>query len=340
MTTKWFFGAPFAKSASDRWLMPFVPNDDDDLGFEVVPAAYSHDRSRKVTGVDAWRDYLHHGNALWAAASSESGRRGIITCFPQLPVAVGLRKRLARSDTPLVAWTFNLGQLYPGMRQRLSRATLSAVDRFIVHSRAEITAYSEWLDLPAERFRFVPLQRVTKPIEFSEDVEKPFLLSMGSARRDYRLLFEVVRELGFRTVVVAGEHAVAGLAIPPNVEIRSGLSAEQCAELVQRARFSVVPISNRETASGQVTLLEAMAYARSVIITSCPASIDYVVDGKDALLVRLGDHDDLKQAIRRLWEDAATRAEIGSAAHRSAVEKFSDEAIGKAMGAILREFSR
>ena len=335
----WYLAAPFIHNAADQWLTRFVPNDDVALQFHSVPAAYTHDRSRKVTGLEAWGDYLQHGNAVWRAARKDTGRRGILTCFPQLPITVGLHKRALFSKIPLVAWTFNLGKLYPGARRHLARATLPAVNRFIVHSRHEIAAYSEWLDMPAERFRFVPLQRNIRPITFKEDLDRPFVLSMGSAQRDYRLLFGTLGDLGYPAVIVASPHAVAGLSVPSNVEIRSDLSAAQCFELVQRARLSVIPVSNQHTASGQITLLDAMVFARAVVITDCPASADYVTDQHDAILVTHGDHDDMKTAIKQLWEDGVLRAAIGTAARETAINMFSDEAIGILMGNVLREVS-
>lgn len=333
----WYLAAPFIHDANDRWLTPFIPNEDDHFRFRPVVAQYHHDRSRKITGVDAWTDYLRHAGTAWAANRRAHGNCGILTCFPQLPAMIGLRKSLTHSKVPLVAWTFNLGTMYLGARRHLARFALSAVDRFIVHSRAEVTAYSEWLDLPRERFEFVPLQRATRAVTFDEDGERPFVLSMGSAHRDYRLLFAVLGELGYPSVIVAGLHAVEGLKIPPNVEVRSGLTAEQCHELVQRARLSVIPVANRNTASGQVTLLDAMVFGRPVIVTECPASVDYVRHGHDAYLVKHGDHDDMKSAIRRLWEDEPLRSAMGKAARISATENFSDEAIGRVMGRVLRD---
>jgi hypothetical protein len=332
----WYFAAPFIHSASDRWLGNFVPNEGKSLRFFSVPAMYEHDRSRRVTGLTAWMDYLHHGSVAWREASRTHAAAGIVTCFPQLALTVALRKRLSASHLPLVAWTFNLGTLYTGIRQRLARATLTAVDRFIVHSRAEISACSMWLDLPATKFEFVPLQRAIRSVVLAEEQKSPFVLSMGSAHRDYRLLLSVLSELGYPAVVVAGPHAVAGLTIPPNVDIRSGLSIEQCYELVQRARLNVIPVANQHTASGQVTLLDAMMYGRPVVITECPASVDYVINRHDALLVRHGDHDDMKSALRCLWEDASMREAIGRAARNTAIDRFSDAAIGRAMGNVLR----
>lgn len=333
---KWFLAAPFITDSSDQWLTPFVPPVQG-RSFESVPAAYAHDRSRKITSLGGWRDFFSHGALTWSRARSSAEASGIITCFPQLPIVVGLRKRLQRSQVPILAWTFNLGTLYPGARRALARTALAAVDRIVVHSTAEIESYSEWSGLPRERFRFVPLQRPIRAITVEEEQTDPFVLAMGTAHRDYRLLFDVLAELRYPAVVVSGPHAVAGLTLPPNVRLRSGLTAAQCHELAQRARVNVIPIANRETASGQVTLLEAMMFGRPVVATQCLATVDYARAGEDALLVPQGDAASLLQALRMLWLDKELRERIGRNARATAIARFSDEAIGIEFGRHLQE---
>lgn len=336
--TRWFVAASWLRSRDDKWrLTGFVPNADHALHFEVIPARYETDRSRKVASGRAWGGFMGHAAETWKAAVRSAGSRGIITAFPQLAAAVGLRKRLSNSDIPVLAWTFNMGRVYPGIRGHVSRIVLRRIDRFIVHSRAEIAAYSEWLDIPPERFTFLPFETPIREIEVAEDTEHPFIVSLGSAQRDYALLFAVLAELPLPAVVVAAPHAVAGLTAPPNVTVRSGLSASQCFELIQRARFVVIPVANQTTASGQVTMLDAMMYARPVIITSCPGSVDYISDGVDGLLVREGDRADLRTAMQRLWEDEPLRRAMGAAARQRGEQSFSERAIGIEMGRILRD---
>jgi Glycosyl transferases group 1 len=331
---KWFIAAPFITDSSDRWLTAFVP-DVEGRSFTFVPATYQHDRSRKFTGLSGWADYFAHGSETWRAARASSKRNGILTCFPQLPIVVGLRKRLTRSPIPVVAWMFNLGQLYGGVRRHMARQTLAAVDKIVVHSTAEVMAYSEWLQMPVERFQFVPMQCAAREITFLEDVDRPFVLSMGSAHRDYKLLFMVLADLGYPAVVVAGPHAVEGLVVPPNVQVQSGLTVAQCHALVQRARINVVPVANRHTASGQVTLLDAMMFSRAVVVTEGPSSVDYVHHGHDAILVRQGDAADMASALRMLWTDDLLRDALGRNARTSMLERFSDEAVGRELGFVL-----
>ncbi|GAO34669.1 group 1 glycosyl transferase [Sulfuricella sp. T08] len=332
----WFLSAPFIeKPDADTWLAPFVPGTRHT--FQPVPAPYQHDRSRRQTNTSQWKDYYSHGAATWSASRQYSNNTGIITVFPQLALTVGLHKRLARRATPLLAWTFNLGSTYGGAKKILARFALQSVDRFIVHSRREITSYSDWLDISPDRFRFVPLQRPVEPINFAEDEARPFVLSMGSARRDYRLFFEVMADLAYPTVVVAGAQALEGLHIPSNVTVHHNLNITQCHELAQKARINVVPIDNSTTASGQVTLIESMMYARPTIATQSIGTEDYVEDGKTALLVPAGDHDSMKLAIRSLWEDQQRRKDLGLAGRKYVEDYLSDAAAGRELALVLDE---
>lgn len=332
----WLLSAPFIKDpVVNTWLLPFVPGSRHT--FQPIPTRYNHDRSRRYTTAAQWLDYISHGAATWSASRKSSIETGIITIFPQLAMTVGLHKRLARRTTPLLAWTFNLGSLYGGPKKTLARFALHSVDRFIVHSGREIVSYSEWLDFPPDRFRFVPLQKPVEPIDFAEDEARPFVLSMGSARRDYRLFFQVMADLAYPTIVVAGAQALEGLRIPGNVTVHHNLNITQCHELVQKARVNVVPIDNPTTASGQVTLIESMMYARPTIATRSIGTEDYVEDGKTALLITAGDYDSMKFAIQSLWEDEQRRNSLGLAGRKYVENCLSDAATGHTLGLILDE---
>lgn len=334
---KWHIATPFSRHPDDLWLGNFVP-----AGrhrFETIPFEALHDRSRSHTSSRQWLDYLGQGQRAFREAYRSSEPAGIITCFPQLPVIIGGIERIARSRMPILAWSFNLGHTPDGLRRRLSRLSLAPIARFVVHSRAEVAAYSEWLDLPADRFEFVPLQRPATHFTSADELTSPYLIAMGSAGRDYGLLFRVVESLGLRTIVVAGRHAFEGLRIPENVEILSGLSIEQCHHLLSKARFSVTPIANTRTASGQVTLLDAMRFSKAQVVTACPGSVDYLTHDREALLVPAGDVDALRAAISRLWDDEVLRREMGMRARDRMVHEFSDEAVGLRLHRILNQLA-
>lgn len=331
---KWNIAAPFFQSPDSVWIDNYIY--DKDLVFEKIPRTVDfqswHTRKSNTTGAKEWLRY-------WSQAKRTltSPCDGLITVFPQLPVMAGLQMRFSHDDRPLVAWCFNLGACYPGLKQKLSRLALARVSKFVVHSTAEIYTYSNWLNVPCEKFAFVPLQRGDLPIEETEDTEDPFVLSIGSAKRDYATFFEAIGRLGYRTVVIASELAIKDQRIPDNVQVLHNLSHADCRRYVQRARINVVPINNNKTASGQVTVIEAMKFGRPVIASKCIGTVDYINHGVDGILVEPASVEDLSEAIETLWQDVNFRQRLSISAKDTADRKYSDQAAAESLGRILRE---
>ncbi|AWN47611.1 group 1 glycosyl transferase [Methylobacterium terrae] len=332
---QWILAAPFARNEEGDWITRYFGGH---ARFVTAPAPYDHDRSRAVTGSRQWFDYLWHAWQAWRLVrAAPRGGAGLLTCFPQLAATSALLKLVSgRHDVPLVAWCFNLGRTPGGWRGRLARLVLRQVDVFVVHSRREIALYAAWLDLPAERFVFVPLSIRDEPRETREDEAAPFLLAMGSANRDYRTLAEAVARLGLPTVVVAGHHATAGLELPPNVTVRRDLTLAECHDLCGRARVNVVPLRDTSFTSGQVTVLEAMMLGKPVVATRAAGTEDYVVEGENGLLVPPEDAPALAAAIAALWDDPAARARLGAGARRTVQEGTTFRAVAPAMAAVLK----
>lgn len=332
---RWNIAAPFFQSEKSIWIDDQI--DDESFVFEKVPrpaeAQSWHSRKTKVTGLRGWLGHWNH-----AKLSLDSRSDGLITLFPQLPVAAGLQMKTNRDTRPLIAWCFNLGACYPGLKQKLSKLALSRVSKFIVHSTAEIESYSTWLNIPPEKFVFVPLQRGNFEIEENEELEDPFILSVGSAKRDYATLFKATEILGYKTIIIASELAVKGLKIPKNVSVLHNLSHAECRRYVQRARINVIPIDNNQTASGQVTVIEAMKFGRPVIASRCVGTVDYINSGADGILVEPNSVEELTTNIKDLWLNSSHRNQLGHAAKQTADSKYSDKAAAESLKQILTEF--
>ena len=329
----WVVAAPFiTQSAEQGWLTRYVPREKHDFTLVPAPARTGewHKRSSKTTDSQEWGIIWKH-----AKLALREAHGGIITHFPQLAAAVGLRRRFLRVRRPHLAWSFNLGQMYGGLKGRLARIALGKVDRFVVHSRREIEQYGTWLKLPRERFEFVPIQRADIPVQYEEERTDPFVLAMGSAGRDYPTFLAAVAKLKLPTIVVVAPHSIDGAQIPANVTVKSGLTFAQCHELAQKVRVNIVPIANEQTASGQVTVVEAMTMGRPLIATRCMGTEDYVEGEKTGILVEPRSTEALADSIARLWNDEPLRLRLGAGAREYARTHFSNEAVAKELVRIL-----
>ncbi|EAZ94198.1 hypothetical protein CY0110_09997 [Crocosphaera chwakensis CCY0110] len=321
-----------------RWLDDFVPSGEHQ--FTKIPRKENstnlgwHNRSSRNTPLEEWLIHWNQSGDAWGQTIG-----GCITVFPQLASLIGWRKRFSRKNVPVIAWCFNIGKLYSGIKQSLASAGLREIDQFVVHSKKECETVSSWLKLPESRFKFIPLQRAPIPIVTSEEMDNPFVVAMGSANRDYQTLFNAVKKLGVRTIVVAAQHSIQGLAIPSNVEVRSGLTPQQCHVLAQKARVNIIPLIEHTTGAGQVTIVEAMRMSRPVIATRCVGSEDYIDHGRTGLFVKPYSIDDLSSAIAQLWSDEKLRSSMAKEAGNYAEMNFSDESAGRHLGKILDQLT-
>lgn len=335
----WKVLTPFTPSAQVGWIPACIG--DPNLTFEAIPSDYDHDRSRRLSGWLEWIDYARHAMRAWfKRPTNRDARLGYLTSFPQLPICLGLIKRLTFSNVPIVAWCFNLGSTYGGAKGVLARFASKAIDVFVVHSTAEIEIYSKWLRLPRDKFVYVPLSVEMKPLPAVACAVDPFVLALGTANRDYDSLVKALSPLGYRTIIIAGPKAVQNLKLPPFVEHKSGLPLEECHKLSRAAELIVISLKEVEAASGQVSFLETMMFGRPVIATRAPGTVDYIQDGEDGILVEPGDVEALRSAICRLWNDENLRKQLGNAARSSFENSFTFRAVAPKMNQILNTFDR
>jgi glycosyltransferase involved in cell wall biosynthesis len=329
---RWAIIAPFFTEPGPAPARPSIWIDDFDFSgrhqYVKIPAIRAgrpeswHVRKRRSTPFAIWIEHWRQ-----ARRGLQADCDGLITVFPQLALTAAIHKAfsLTRRKTLLLAWCFNVGERPPWPRPVIAGIFLRYVDQFVVHSRGEIDTLHRWFGIPRDRIAFVPLQRAPIVLTAIEDATTPFVLAMGSANRDYATLIAAIRGLPLRLVLVAAPRSLVGLDIPDNVEVVNGLTPQQCRELAQRARVNIVPLADVDTASGQVTIVEALGMGRPLIATRGVGSVDYIEDGENAVLVEARDIVGLAAAITRLWDDRGLREKLSRNALVYAADHLSDE---------------
>jgi hypothetical protein len=335
---KWAIALPWVNAenqSQEYWVDSYI--DREAHQFETIirpkPLTSWHNRKSKFTSFDEWLVYYDH-----ATRALNSDCDGVITAFPQMPALLaGCQKIKLKPRKPVVAWGFAVGNLSGGLRRQLAKMSLSDVDHFTVLTRREQKMYSEWLNLPIEKFEFVPMVEKPLNIEGEEEQKKPFIAAMGSAHRDFPTLFKVIEKLNIRTIVACSRAALAGVEIPAMVETPFGIGRDDCLKLSKQGRFTVVVMHNRPDipAAGIATIIESLHMGRPVIATRCNGAEDYIVHGETGLLVEPGSEGSLQEAIETLWWDDALRQRMGIAAKQYADAHLSYDAGAKALTRIL-----
>jgi glycosyltransferase involved in cell wall biosynthesis len=137
----------------------------------------------------------------------------------------------------------------------------------------------------------------------------------------------------------ATERRIAELGIADAVHVVSGISDEELAALLASAEIMCVP-SLYEGFS--LPTVEAMSCGTPVVATRAGAlpevvGTDEAGTSECAVLVEPGDAEALATAIRGLIESPATRARLGAAGRRRALERYSWTAVAEATVAAYTE---
>jgi glycosyltransferase involved in cell wall biosynthesis len=106
---------------------------------------------------------------------------------------------------------------------------------------------------------------------------------------------------------------------------------------VYRGLDVVVHASTRPEPFG-LTIAEAMACGRAVVVARAGGAAELFADGRDAVGVPPGDPAALAEALGTLLSNAGLRARLGEQARRSAVERFSRGRLGGQLLAAYEQF--
>lgn len=86
------------------------------------------------------------------------------------------------------------------------------------------------------------------------------------------------------------------------------------------------------------SLIEAAACGRPIITTDAPGCRDLVRDGREGRLVPLRDSAAAARALVQLVADADLRARLGEGAQARFLERFTEDAVRRAVAAVYAEF--
>jgi len=209
---------------------------------------------------------------------------------------------------------------------------LEQVDRNIVYSRA-------WIERqrPEARRRgfFAPLPADG---DFEAARRSPSngvdVFSGGGAGRDFPALLEALRDTDVALEIVTFSSDTLGWEgdLPANCRVRWRMAVPQFLSRLAAARIVAVPLQSSDSDFGQTTIVQALSLGKPVVATRAPGVVDYIVDGREGLLVEAGDVAALREAITRLLCDD----ELRKSCARHARERARELTYGAFAGTLSR----
>jgi len=200
----------------------------------------------------------------------------------------------------------------------------------ITHTSKQSIYYQNCLPALKERHRFVPFgtdPEFFKPLNLPEE---DYILCVGYMKRDWETLLAALSGLQSNTTLklvgAAGRLKLpAGVAASKKIECLPYVPIGELKRIMAQARLVVLPLPYQLYSFGQMSLLQAMAMGKAVIVSNVPGITDYVQDGQNALLVRPYDYLEMREKIDYLLKHPPERARIGEAARKSVEEKYNEK---------------
>lgn len=265
----------------------------------------------------------------------------LILCFhTQMALPVAIARWLAGGRAPpLVLFDIEgVGRKTRRFYRWLLTRALSSVSMLIAFSRVQLEDYRANYPAVAERAHFLPLGIDLDRYDPDETRRsEDYMLAIGyqDARfRDWDTLiraYEMVAAGEKVELVIAGKdgfsEADTRLAAPAGVRFAGFSDLAKLNELTRRARFVVLPLAERRHSHGQTTLLGCMALRKAVIASGVGGIVDYVTDGRDAILVRPGCAGDMAEKMLYLLRNPDVARQIALRARESVVEHYSRQAL-------------
>ena len=303
--------------------------------------------------------YLAAWASLPLAARRAGGADALVAGYPAQPDAVPAHLAARARGAPLVVdMMISLLDTLGGDRGRagraaapvlagIDRATLAAADLVMADTRANADFLAARFGVPAGRLAVVPVG--AEPERFPAAPPPPgppraLFYGKLAPLHGIGTVLEAARRPGVPPVRVIGQgqlgpwlEAELRRDRPPGLEHVPWVPYERLGEEVAAAAICLGVFGTSAKASRVVPnkVWQAMAAARPVVTADTPGAREVLRDGREALLVPVGDAAALAAALAQLAGDPELRARMGEAARRRFLELGAPAAVaGRLLSAL------
>jgi glycosyltransferase involved in cell wall biosynthesis len=241
-------------------------------------------------------------------------------------IIAGLQTALLSRRPRHVILQFIMREKTADLRSRLKYAFMRwcfrSVYRSVCSSRSEAEYYGRVFGWPPERLAFVPFHTDPAFLDRASAPEEPFVLSAGRTFRDYDTLLAAFASSTVPLTIVAGRSSIDQASVPPGVTVLHDIPLPELIGLMARSMVVILPLQDRQISVGQSVLLEAMAMAKPVIVTSVSGTVDYIDHMETGIFVPPADPQAIRDAVRMLADDPGLRRRLGEAGRERLLRSY------------------
>jgi len=215
------------------------------------------------------------------------------------------------------------------IRFNLTKFGIAAAEKVICYSSYEAAHYTKLFCLKTTKFLFVQLGKTYENFTIAKSItQNNYIFSAGQSNRDFETLIDSVENLGISLIIASTSKIIVSQKLKSNISLVQ-LTGNSFNKILSNARLVIVTLKDTDYSSGQIVLINALAFGKCVIITETNWSKDYIVHGDNAWLVPPNDSQALSSAIDYLLKNDNIREKIEENARKSYLEYLNGEAFAK-----------
>lgn len=201
-----------------------------------------------------------------------------------------------------------------GLALKLMQFASKSIDGLIYHTSSQKEYYQRffpWLVPKSQFIRFGTDLDFFDPANLEKSYDRDqYMICVGYAKRDWDTLVKAYRELDTDVKLRLVGHVDERFAGIAGVEQIPVVPIKELINQIYNARFCVLPLKSFNYSYAQMTLMQQMALGKCVIAARVPSLVDYIEDGKTAVMFKPGDAQDLAQKMDALLKDNTLRETI------------------------------
>lgn len=212
------------------------------------------------------------------------------------------------------------------------RLISKGVDKFIVFAQHEIEDYNKCFEIPREKFVYISFYFTPLAVRYKPR-SGDYIFSGGQFySRNYRMLLSVVGQLQMPCkIATQSPECFSQLEVPSCVEI-SHLSREEFFRCMANSKLVVMPVTKGLLYSvAQRSYLDAMLMGKPLIVCDDKGVFDYIINGKEAIVVPPDNEVALKEAILKAITLDNDIKDMTKRAQKKARQFTIDSTMGKVL---------
>lgn len=270
----------------------------------------------------------------------------IVSHGVQSGIVLSLWRRLFKTRAKHIV--FDIGSFNSaaesGSALKLMQFASKSIDGLIYHTRSQLEYYKRffpWLVDKSKYIRFGTDLDFFDPRELKESTDhSSYMLCVGYSKRDWNTLVKAYKRLNTSIKLRLIGHVEKDFQHLEGLEQIPFIPINELISQIYNAKFCVLPLESFNYSYGQMTLLQQMALGKCVIAAKVPSLVDYIEDGKTAVLYEPGDDLMLSEKIQMLLNDDGVVQKIADNAVSFLKSDCNEKIMAKEIEGFLSKYTK